>query len=39
MYVKSNGKNARKYAIKHYDWMKAVGPMWLDFIKTVEKHI
>ena len=36
---KEHGKNARKYAIKHYDWMKAVGPMWLDFIKTVEKHI
>lgn len=36
---KSHGENARKYAIKHYDWMKAVGPQWKKFIRTVEKNL
>jgi len=36
---KEHGKNARKYVIKNYDWMKAVGPMWKDYIKVVGKNI
>tara|TARA_R110000765_G_scaffold26804_2_gene65512 strand:- start:2153 stop:2533 length:381 start_codon:yes stop_codon:yes gene_type:complete len=36
---KAHGENARKHTIKHYDWMKAVGPMWKKWIKTVEKNL
>ena len=32
---KEHGKNARKYAVKHYDWMKAIGPKWKKWLKTV----
>ena len=30
-----HGKNARKYAKKHYDWNTAIGPRWLKWLKEV----
>ena len=33
---KEHGKNARKYAVKHYDWMKSIGPKWEEWLKTVK---
>jgi len=32
---KEHGENARKYALKYYDWKAAVGPMWKEWIKRV----
>ncbi len=37
--LKEHGKNARKYAVKHYDWMKTIGPMWKDWLKVVVKKL
>ena len=37
--LKEHAKNARKYAIKHYDWMKSVGPMWKNWVKTIGKKV
>ena len=33
--MREHGKNARKYAIKHYDWAKVVGPMWKKWISDI----
>ena len=33
--LKEHSKNSRKYAIKHYDWMKAIGPKWKNWLKKV----
>jgi len=35
--LEEHGKNARKYALKHYDWTKAVAPMWEKWIKGIGK--
>ena len=34
--LKEHGKNARKYALKHYDWTNAVGPMWEKWIRKIK---
>ena len=33
--LKEHSENARKYALKHYDWKRAVGPMWKKWINQV----
>ena len=33
---RAHGKNARKYAIKHYDWNKTVGPIWKNWVKAIQ---
>jgi len=34
--LEEHGKNARKYALKHYDWKKAVAPMWEKWIRKID---
>tara|TARA_Y100001938_G_scaffold126439_1_gene178395 strand:- start:183 stop:836 length:654 start_codon:yes stop_codon:yes gene_type:complete len=34
--LEEHSKNARAYAVKHYDWNKSIGPKWVDWLKTVK---
>jgi glycosyltransferase involved in cell wall biosynthesis len=33
---RAHGKNARKYAIKHYDWNRVIGPTWKKWVEGIK---
>ena len=34
--LKEHSKNARAYAVKHYDWNNSIAPKWTNWLKTVK---
>ena len=34
--LKKHSENARKYAVKHYDWNKSIAPKWIEWIRKVK---
>jgi glycosyltransferase involved in cell wall biosynthesis len=33
--LEEHSKNARAYAVKHYDWNNSIAPKWKKWLKTV----